>query len=179
MTSIILITSILTSSILNTSILTTYILITIIVTTNILQIWGHSAHLGILTRQSETTSMLEAVVLAQQVPEVPAASTSCTSSKFSFRLACSKSKQVWRADEKGLISSNSSSRRNVRRSSVGAAAVSCPLPTACPSWVKVGRRPNSTQHSLGSGGVRRAAAAQPWSRSTTTTCTRGPRRTLS
>ena len=95
MTSIILITSILTSSILNTSILTTYILITIIVTTNILQIWGHSAHLGILTRQSETTSMLEAVVLAQQVPEVPAASTSCTSSKFSFRLACSKSKQVW------------------------------------------------------------------------------------
>ena len=89
MTSIILITSILI-----TSILTTYILITIIVTTNILQIWGHSAHLGILTRQSETTSMLEAVVLAQQVPEVPAASTSCTSSKFSFRLTCSKSKQV-------------------------------------------------------------------------------------
>ena len=104
MTSIILITSILTSSILNTSILTTYILITIIVTTvivstiilttNILQIWGHSADLGILTRQSETTSMLKAVVLAKQVPEVPAASTSCTSSKFSFRLACSKSKQV-------------------------------------------------------------------------------------
>ena len=89
MTSIILITSILTSSILNTSTLTTYILITIIVTTvivstiilttNILQIWGHSAHLGILTRQSETTSMLEAVVLAhqkyqQQVQVVPAAS---------------------------------------------------------------------------------------------------------
>ena len=83
-----------TSIILITSILITSILITIIVTTNILQIWGHSAHLGILTRQSETTSMLEAVVLAQQVPEVPAASTSCTSSKFSFRLACSKSKLV-------------------------------------------------------------------------------------
>ena len=178
MTSIILITSILNTSILTTYILITIIVTTIILTTNILQIWGHSAHLGILTRQSETTSMLEAVVLAQQVPEVPAASTSCTSSKFSFRLACSKSKQLWRADEKGLIK-NSSSRRNVRRSSVGAAAVSCPLPTACPSWVKVGRRPNSTQHSLGSGGVRRAAAAQPWSRSTTTTCTRGPRRTLS